>query len=187
MRLSEVQTSGTDFFTFFGIHQVATVPMLEVSVIKKFKPGGFQENIDIEITEDLKENLLSASLLIDRSWLGNREHLNPFALDITKSFLSTFTAPEDQPKMHEIAEEMFKLHGTKDKVISLQSEKKNPRPNLKPVAFQHIHACLVNKMQEVEIKLKACNVCFKNLEINGKLRFELGIMYPEHLFRSESK
>jgi hypothetical protein len=175
MKLAKIQANDTDFFSFFKVHQVATVPMLEVSVIKKFKPGGFQESIDIDIVEDTKEDLLSASILLDRSWLGDETHLNPFALDITKSFLNTFTPPPDQSKMHELAEKLFQLHGTRDEVISLtHAEKKSPP---KSTAFKHLEACVMNKMQEVEIKLTTCNVSFKNLDLKAKQRFELGIIY----------
>jgi hypothetical protein len=177
MKLSEIQSSGTDFFLFFGIHQVAEIPIFGRSVIKKFKPGGFQEFIDIEITENDINELLSVAIQIDRHWLGNLQHLNPFGIDIAKSFLKAFTYSKTLPQIDQILEYLTNLHGEEDEVITFSG---NPSMNAPPKGdIRHFILVTVGTEQNWSRDYGFYRLSFVNLNFETRTFLEISLMYQQ--------
>lgn len=85
----------TDFFIFFNLSEIQIFNLNTSQYSKKIllKPGGFQDFIDIcfHISND---RIILASLSLDRNWIGNVRSINPFAKDITKSFLMTLLSKQ---------------------------------------------------------------------------------------------
>ena len=176
MKITEVQTNGTDFFSFFGIHQVAEIPMLGVSVIKKFKPGGFQEAIDIEITEDEIGSLLSAAIQIERTWLGNAQHLNPFGTDIAKSFLNTFIDPRDHEQISPLVDTIADLHGEFDKIIKISGKPAGHSPIKGDIL--HFVMTTLGKEEHWKRQYNSCTISFANITFKNRTFLEIGVIYP---------
>lgn len=110
----------TDFFTFFNIHeQSASSGQINVTT-KHLKPGGFQEFVDIECKVLPDGTLTEARLILDNEWIGNLAHINPFANDIAKSFISLFAKAEKHHEAEMLSEYLSHLKGASDKVIYAQ-------------------------------------------------------------------
>jgi hypothetical protein len=109
----------TDFFKFFNVHEVASEAQPSGGTLLKLKTGGFQESVDLELMLDASRNITVARLYLTRGWVGNGQHVNPFATDIASSFLTAFSAPEDLKQVRYFADGLRELHGTGDQVIHL--------------------------------------------------------------------
>jgi len=110
----------SDLFTFFRLsEQSRSAPSSAGVLTIIFKPGGFQEFIDIRVQIDQTDLVRGASLLMDRVWLGDVTNINPFAKDITKTFISVLVPPEDEDFVKDIIRTIWNLKGTSDKVYYL--------------------------------------------------------------------
>jgi hypothetical protein len=110
----------TELFTFFRLSEITrSRPSNEGIVRVILKPGGFQEFIDIEVRIDQSSLVRGASLIMDRKWVGEMTNVNPFAKDITKTFISVLIPPEDTQIVRDVVNAIWNLRGTKDKVYYL--------------------------------------------------------------------
>ncbi|HVG00858.1 MAG TPA: hypothetical protein VND68_13550 [Chloroflexia bacterium] len=82
---SELSTS--EFFSFFGLHETKPREKRDDRTLIALKTGGFQESIDIVIQIDAQGFVRHGTLRLARAWI-NEYRLNPFALDVTKSFVA---------------------------------------------------------------------------------------------------
>lgn len=101
-KVSYSKLKETDFFSFFNLNEIQRFNLKTPKPSKKIllKPGGFQDFIDI-CFHILNDQIILASLSLDRNWIGNDRSINPFAKDITKSFLMAL--------LPELANEEFKI------------------------------------------------------------------------------
>lgn len=92
----EFKTS--DFWTFFHLKEVdRNAQNDDGNMLIKLKTGGFQSEIDLSVTMNQKNRLVEGLLSVKRSWvIGPPYGLNPFALDIVRSFIAALTPPPDQ-------------------------------------------------------------------------------------------
>ncbi len=114
------QLKDTDFFKFFHIHEVETKPGPNGTTIKIMKPGGFKEFIDIDFTLLNDSTLTDACLKIDKNWIGDKSHINPFANDIVKSFISLFAEAYANQDIQLLSDYISRLKGFDDRVIYVQ-------------------------------------------------------------------
>jgi hypothetical protein len=175
MKLSDIESSGTDFFKFFNIHQVAEIPLLGISVIKKFKPGGFQESIDLEITENELGELLSAGLQLNRTWIGNVQKINPFATDIAKSFLHAFIPPKIHNELKTFIDFIEFAHGTQDRIIHISG--KQPSLGTPSPEIRHFLEVFVGNEVQYVRDYSICKIAFTNLNMKNRDFLEIGIIY----------
>ncbi|TVR84951.1 MAG: hypothetical protein EA409_00160 [Saprospirales bacterium] len=86
----------SDFWTFFHLAEVDRETKDRGTNIT-LKTGGFQTEIDLNVTVNQKNRLVKGLLNVKRSWVvGPPYGLNPFALDIVRSFIAALTPPPDQ-------------------------------------------------------------------------------------------
>jgi len=121
--------SETDFWKFFGIHVINEANGVVGRIIKNLKPGGFQESVDLQMTLEKDHSLYQVSLAIERNWMGNLVHVNPFAMDIMKSFIRQFGKLPQNPELEEIADHIEHFHGYSDNVIYVSGKE----PHLDPL------------------------------------------------------
>lgn len=107
----------TDFFQFFNIHEIETKDGPNGMIIKIMKPGGFQEFIDIDFTLLKNGTLIEARLILEKNWIGNKSHTNPFANDIVKSFISLFGERDANQDVQLLSDYFYQLKGLDDRVI----------------------------------------------------------------------
>ena len=110
----------TDFYKFFNCSEQRFERMDDEQMIHYIKTGGFQEFITITLTKNIDDEIIHASLILVREWIGNSEQINPFSMDIAKSFIEVLASEGDEEKVQQLIHYLFKTKGTKDKVITLQ-------------------------------------------------------------------
>jgi len=96
MTYDEFTTSG--FWTFFHLTEVDRKKQSDNSnTMVILKTSGFQNEIDLNVIVNQKNRLVEGVLSLRRSWvIGPPYGLNPFALDIVRSFVATLIPPLDQ-------------------------------------------------------------------------------------------
>ncbi len=132
--LSELRTR--DLFTFFNLAE-GERSQTEQGLVKIWlKPGGFQQYIDIELLVRPEDDmLLEAHLILDRTFVGGRENINPFAKDIAKSFIHDLLTTEEQQVASQLVNAIWYLEGTKNHVVHI-------RPPSNIVIDSNIRSCL---------------------------------------------
>ena len=167
MKLSDLKNS--DFFTFFNLREINSIKIDNSIEIKEYKPGGFQDHIDIKFEISNKnDEIKSGTLLLDRDWIGNIESINPFGTDIAKSFIVAITPPDEKKSIEELAHYVFNLKGLKDIVISCEAfifkfEESNPKIKIILDVYR-------NLSDSNDFILKYSKFIFKNLKESNKQR-----------------
>ncbi len=92
----------TDFWNFFNIKIINTQEN-EDGFLYGLKTGGFQSEIDLAIKTNLAGALRDCNLYINRNWLlGPPYGINPFGLDIIRSFIGATLSPSDITRIENI-------------------------------------------------------------------------------------
>lgn len=99
--------ASSDFWKFFHLQEVERKEMDKYCNTRiVLKTGGFQSEIDLSIKVNQKNRLVEGQLNVKRSWIiGPQYGLNPFAVDIVRSFITALTPPSDQ----ESASDLIKM------------------------------------------------------------------------------
>lgn len=157
-----------DFYSFFHCHEIDSLIENKIT-IKKVKPGGFQEYIDMEFHLNASDEIVKAKLVLDRIWIGNTQRLNLFANDITKSFVIEITPEKDKKATEDLAYLIYNLTGLEDEKITI-----SPVPvsyvSL-PFDLRKILDVYLGEYQEMSYTLSNSSFVFKNFKENGKKRF----------------
>lgn len=119
----------SDFWKFFGIHEISEETGVLGRINKNLKPGGFQESVDLQMTLEKDLSVHQVNLTIERNWMGNLVHVNPFATDIMKSFIRQFGKLPQNPELEAIADHIEHFHGYSDNVIYVSGKE----PHLDPL------------------------------------------------------
>lgn len=116
----------SDFFSFFNVHKVRSHAVRTSHEIS-LKPGGFQKHVEITVWTTADKLVSSGDLVMRKSWvIGPPMGLNPYALDIAKSFLVTFAPPQNRDGLTQLAATLFSLQ-----------DLDAMRPKLQDPAFTH--------------------------------------------------
>ncbi len=88
----------SDFWTFFHLAEVGRRGRDDGGgVLVMLKPGGFQSDIDLHVAVGREDRLVEGLLSVRRSWaIGPPFGLNPFSLDIVRSFIAALAPPPDR-------------------------------------------------------------------------------------------
>jgi hypothetical protein len=94
----------SDFWKFFHISEVERLnPDAQNNTLVKLKPGGFQSEIDLNVTVNPKDRLVEGVLSVARRFVvGPPAGLNPLALDLVRSFIAALIPPPDQDAVSEL-------------------------------------------------------------------------------------
>ena len=165
---NELQNS--DFFNFFNLHEIKDQKSSQF--LKKLKPGGFQEFIDIELYLNKSNDIEKARLILDREWIGNAETINPFGKDITKSFIDAVIPLEEKRGEDNIIvlllHFLFNMIGTKDKIIPCTEPLYHFEESSTEVkTFLEVYR---NLIPSYELSLKHSKIKFSNIIQNNKER-----------------
>lgn len=167
-KIKYTELKKTEFWSFFGIKEKESVDLGSGKIKKIIKPGGFQEFVDIEFHVNEQDEVFKAILRLHRSWVGDDKHLNPFAQDISKSFIEALTSAADMPNVKDLIDIMFKVHGSQDHVISIYSEIKVD--TLKR-DIKNIIDTMLGVKESSYIQLSGGTFKFNNLKENDVAKF----------------
>ena len=169
MIYSEFRT--TDFHSYFNLSELSS----STSTRKRFKPGGFQEHVDLELRLDEQSEIMCGELILDRKFIGNTEHLNAFAKDIAKSFIAAFIPQstklrEDDPALL-LVHSLMNLIGSKDPIIPCSRPLyyvEGSAPRIQPLLDTYR-----GTRESAELQLSNSNVSFKRIEQGKKARLSI--------------
>lgn len=165
---------GSEFFTFFNVHEVSRRDGERGGVkTVQCKPGGFQESIDISFDVDAKGNVVSARLLLDRSWIGNGEHVNPFANDIARSFIDALVPAGDHAAIEPLLTAIMDAKGIDDKRIYLHDQPRDLTPNFNSIKALGVYLAVIPKH---EVVMASCRLRVENVAAEGRARLEVAVL-----------
>ena len=164
--------SKTDFVKFFNIHEVGRKTSETGDTLIDLKPGGFKQHIDIQVSIDSSGVIRSASLRIDRSWLGDRRSVNRLGSDLVKSFLATFSPQKALPKIAPLVQAIWKSKGARDQVIQLKKSSEPSSPHGQ--ALVGLEAFMGNRAS-YSLPLDSATLSMNNGPIDGRQRLQCEI------------
>ncbi|THA23364.1 hypothetical protein [Streptomyces sp. A1547] len=160
-RIPYPNLSATEFFGFFNIHETERA---ETTV--RLKTGGFQEHVDLTLELDARGRVSEATLLLRREWIAD---LNPFALDIAKSFLFDFVPVADREQVAPIADLLWRMgsldHATAERTL---------RDDDPQFAMARV---ILGVQNEVLVSLPRVTVRAKNVDLEDTAWLELTVTY----------
>jgi len=98
--ISELKES--DFWNFFHL-RITDEKKSDDSTRYFLKPGGHQTEVDLSMRLNQRNQITESILYIKRDWLfGEPYGINPFALDIVRSFITANVSPYDTSSAREL-------------------------------------------------------------------------------------
>jgi hypothetical protein len=129
------------------------------------KTGGFSDEIQLKVTLDeldVAERILSATLSLRRAWImGEPWGVNPFALDITKSFLETLAPDPDRSDFQPLIEGLWALRSPEDARALIAQGKNSP-------AVNQLLSTYVGGQAESNIFMAFSHLAINNVEREGE-------------------
>lgn len=162
----------SEFFSFFNISEVKRVPAENGDTQVWLKTGGFREFIDLQLTIEKTSRVREAVLLIDRSWIGDKVHLSPFAKDLAKSYIGALVAESDKKQAKFFTEALWNLSGSGDRVLRRQQEE---GPAELPPDVKRALAVYTGAERRLRAPMLATDLIFENVTADGKDRLKLTI------------
>ncbi len=153
---------GSEFVSFFGLQESERISNEFTRVI--LEPGGFKEQVYLELKLDDQDNIKLGILELERAWVGNELTINPFAKDICKSFLNELGFPENNI-IKDIIEGLWDLHGTNDEIIYIHPPK--PFKERKPETQEALKVYLGIK-PHFELSFPQLKIRFDNVKSDSK-------------------
>jgi hypothetical protein len=98
----------SDLWAFFRMAETERFELLNGHLFVRCKPGAFQEFIDLELLLSKTGNVEQGNLYLARSWIANAKSMNPFAIDIAKSFITGMVVAADQAKVEPLTTQIAK-------------------------------------------------------------------------------
>lgn len=152
----------SDFWSFFNLREIDT-QRLENSEKISLKTGGFQSYIDLNIIVNSNGRIIEGELKVNRNWIEGKEKrvveeppiLNPFALDIVRSFIITLTPPLDRPQTVDLIQTLDKARNSEEALKFIDTQPPQTIPN---IAF-FVYLGLV---ESVNVKLEFCKITMTN-------------------------
>jgi hypothetical protein len=164
----------SELFTFFRLSEQSRSEPSDAGIVTiSLKPGGFQEFIDMQVQIDRTSLVREASLLMDRKWVGDIANVNPFAKDITKTFLSVFVPAEDADFVKDIVHTIWNLKGTQDKVYYLtQPSEEEESYDPQVLKAQRVY---LGEDERLEMVMPSSELVIENNRRDSKERLRLTI------------
>lgn len=154
---------GSDFWTFFHLKEVGRKgPGEDGKTLLTLKTGGFQSEINLSVTVNRNNRLAEGELSVKRSWaVGPPYGLNPFALDIVRSFLGALIPPPDLNAVSPFAE---MLSGITDPVYGERLVEEGPQKSI----WHRALFTYLGPSPSFEAPLQLSNISMKNLARDGE-------------------
>lgn len=112
----------TDLFSFFNFTESGRKSTTGGYQEIHYKPGGFQEFIDVMMKIDQAQMVQEGILYLDRDWIGGPMTVSPFGKDLAKSFIAAICPEADKEQADRVVSTIWNLSGSSDRVISLHPE-----------------------------------------------------------------
>jgi hypothetical protein len=155
----------SEFWSFFNLHEQLREESSGTSAVVHLKTGGFSDEIQLKVTLDeldVAERILSATLSLRRAWImGEPWGVNPFALDITKSFLEALAPDPDRSDFQPLIEGLWALRSPEDARALIAQGKNSP-------AVNQLLSTYVGGQAESNIFMAFSHLAINNVEREGE-------------------
>ena len=160
-----LQTS--DFWQFFNLQIGDKIPR-DGQIFYRLKPGGFQHEIGLMIGTDVTGAIRAGILAMNRSWVtGPPYGVNPFALDITRSFIRSLIG-EGEPGSRNFLQ-LFGDELVREYALAMPG---SPAVNKDIPAFLDVY---LGRNERAMKQFQGCNACLLNSAEQGIARFQVTI------------
>ncbi|MGY5872682.1 MAG: hypothetical protein RTV72_10585 [Candidatus Thorarchaeota archaeon] len=112
----------TELFSFFNFSESGRKSTPGGYQEIHYKPGGFQEFIDVKMKIDQSQMVQEGVLYLDRDWIGGPMTVSPFGKDLAKSFIAAVCPNADKKQAERVVSSIWNLSGSSDRIISLHPE-----------------------------------------------------------------
>jgi hypothetical protein len=152
----------TDFWKFFHLREAGRESAENGRTRVTVQPGGFKQELSLHLELDADERVRESSLGLRRGWVVGPPHgLNPFAVDIAKSFVGAFLPDPDRAEGEAYVQA---LRGLRADAQALFARREQPDLSL-PEEFQLTYLGL---RQSSTVLLPYCRIDAENAERNGE-------------------
>ncbi len=163
----------TELFSFFNFTESGRRSSGDGMREIHFKPGGFQEFIDVKLKIDRSQMVHQGVLYLDRAWIGGPMTVSPFGKDLAKSFIAAVTPLVDKTKADRIISTIWNLQGSKDRVISIHPE--GPESIAKEIPLEDLDHVYLGIADKFEMTFEKCCIKIENVMDVGRKRLKISI------------
>lgn len=153
----------SDFWRFFHLKEAGRQgPGEDGKTLVTLKTGGFQSEIDLSVTVNSKNRLAEGTLGVKRGWVIGPPHgLNPYALDVVKSFIGALVPPPDLDAASPLVEMLGRIT---DPAYGEQLVNEGPDKSI----WHRALFTYLGPSPSFEAPLRYSNVSMKNTERDGE-------------------
>jgi hypothetical protein len=163
----------TELFSFFHFTESGRRPTLGGYQEIHYKPGGFQEFIDVKMKIDRSQMVQEGVLYLDRNWIGGPMTVSPFGKDLAKSFISAVCPETDKEQAERVVSTIWNLSGSSDRINSLYlegSKKEEPED-----AIEEIELVYLGVADKFEMTMEKSRIKIENVMDVGRERLKISI------------
>jgi hypothetical protein len=162
----------TELFSFFHFTESGRKPAANGYQVIHYKPGGFQEFIDVKMKVDRSQNVQEGILYLDRDWIGGPMTVSPFGKDLAKSFIAAICPDADKEKADRVVSTIWNLSGSSDRVISLNPEGAEKEPE---GAIEEIEMVYLGLAEKFEMTFDKSSIKIENVMDVGRKRLKITV------------
>lgn len=163
----------TELFSFFNFTESGRRSTTGGYQEIHYKPGGFQEFIDVKMKIDQAQMVQEGVLYLDRAWIGGPMTVSPFGKDLAKSFIAAICPETDKEKADRVVSTIWNLSGSSDRVASLDlGESENVRAE---GAIEEIELVYLGIADKFEMKLEKSCIKIENVMDVGRERLKISV------------
>lgn len=160
----------TELFSFFHFTESGRKPAADGYQVIHYKPGGFQEFIDVKMKVDRSQNIQEGTLYLDRDWIGGPMTVSPFGKDLAKSFIDAICPNVDKEKADRVISTIWHLRGSNDDVISVDQEESGSE-----VSIEELEQVYLGIAKKFEITCEKTCITIENVMDVGRKRLKITI------------
>ncbi len=163
----------TELFSFFNLTENGRRPTGGGMYDIYFKPGGFQEFIDVKMKIDTSQVVHQGVLYLDRDWIGGPMTISPFGKDLAKSFIAAVTPNADKVKAERLISTIWNIEGSSEKVISFHSDGMGKLTKETPIEeLEQVYLGIADKF---EMTFEKSIITIENVIDVGRKRLKISI------------
>ena len=171
--MTYVELKKTELFSFFNFTENWRRPSRGGMQEIHFKPGGFQEFIDVKLKIDSSQMVHQGILYLDRAWIGGAMTVSPFGKDLAKSFIAAVTPDVDKAEADRVVCTIWNIQGSSDRVISIHPDCPEKIAEIYPIEeLEHVYLGTADKF---EMTFEKSCIRIENVMDVGRKRLKISI------------
>jgi len=163
----------TELFSFFNFTESGRKSAPDGYQVIHYKPGGFQEFIDVKMKIDRSQLVQEGVLYLDRDWIGGPMTVSPFGKNLAKSFIAAICPNVDKEKAERIVSTIWNLRGSNDQIISTQPE--GSENGTEDIPIEELEQVYLGITKKFELVCEKSCITIENVMDVGRKRLKISI------------